>query len=129
MIVYLLNYTINTLLEKYDKDKINLKFLEKTYDEKRYEMLQIKINCNIDEMKDIFFNIKPKRIIKEKLIINYYIDKHNDNDELFKMVKLFDLTIDYNLNIEIYKKDFEPFDVSEIDDGIYIDISDINFLS
>ena len=144
MAIYIFNHFIEDLLRKYnDKNIIDIKFLNTEretitkYDDIEFEMIRIKISCQIDELKNIFHGIKPKRDVircendknNAPVIVSSYVNfGHNDT---FRMSVLFPNEMDYHLIIEIYRENFTKFMRNdETEDGcIVFDLDHINFLS
>lgn len=75
--------------------------------ENNREMVLIKIDCRIDELKDIFHMIRATRINRDGVNIVYYTMNTNRHCHIIQdMFK----EINYDLIIEIYNNDFESFD-------------------
>lgn len=111
------NQFIEHIFEKYENDEDVLNFnlvgsSEKcTYGKKIvfYEMIRIQINCNIDELKDIFNTIQSKTFYDEKNDVTLSMYLNNQNKDCWRLSKIFnDHT--YFMTIEIYRSGFKIFD-------------------
>lgn len=77
-----------------------------------YEMIRIKINCKIDELKDVFDSIQSKTFNDEKNDVKLSMYLNNQNKDCWRISKIFnDQT--YYLTIEIYRTGFKIFDRDE----------------
>ena len=86
-------------LRKYETDELNNIKIKK-------ELLRIMISCNIDELKNKFYNIQPQRHKQNNNNVVIYCN--NQNKHSINIMDVFE-DCDYKLTIEIYNDDFEPF--------------------
>jgi hypothetical protein len=106
MLIKLYNRFLEQIFSKYidDKNLLDLKLIGNseicTYGKKIifYEMIRIKINCKIDELKDVFDNIQPKTFIDEKNDITVSMNLNNLNKDCWRITKLFTEVISKYLN-------------------------------
>lgn len=137
MACYIFNHFIENIIGKYDdKNIIDVQLLKNEkesmtkYDDVEFEMIRIKISCKIDELKDIFYTIKPIRevIVCENdknlspVIVSAYVNSNNNvSNDSFRMSILFPNDTQYFLIIEIFRENFTRFMRSDdIEDGAII---------
>lgn len=130
--IYIQNPLIKKIRIKYENKMINDKpiisikkfnSIDKNCDG---ELIRLKINTDIEELKDIIGIIKPKRFEydynEEKLIFNIYLD--NLNDDVYALKILFNIEV--FLIIDIYHSNYKKIPLSieeEIFDVIMFDLS------
>jgi len=124
----LMNKYINGIEEGWEDDNSAMDIQTCKYHDdgtkKTHDLLRIIISCHIDELKDIFHNLKGVNIDQSisGFVVRSYIN--NSNPDTWAISKLFPSHFNYSMVIEVYRGHFSEF----LGKGCIVDLSDVSFI-